>query len=91
MCLFLYWLNGKQFLSHLLVFAADSLHDLAAKILTPTKNIVNNFMTGDIGATRAFSHAFSILYTRLAADTILYILPIGFTRCNDFIGQSSLF
>ena len=42
--------------------AADSLHGLAAEVLTPTNNIVNNLMTGD---TRAFSHAFSILYTRL--------------------------
>ena len=44
---------------------ADSLHELAAEVLTAAKNIVNNFMTGDIGATRAFSHALSILYTRL--------------------------
>ena len=52
-------------IGYAIIVAADSLHGLAADILTPTKNIVNNFMTGDIGATRAFSHAFSILYTRL--------------------------
>ena len=57
------WLKGEQLLSLLMVVAADSLHELAAEVLT--KNIVNNFMTGDISATREFSHAFSILYTRL--------------------------